>query len=1196
MTPTPEVQERLRRYLLGQLDDHDREQIEKNLLARDELFEELLVVEDELIDEYLSGSLNRGDRAQFERHFLSTNNRREQLSFGRTLHRYLESNSAVATERKEVKPTTANIWISSFSSSPLRVAVFAILVIGIALGIWRIFFHQSEVDKGLLALNAAYRDRRPIESRISRFDYAPYVVTRGPGDEKLDQNELRRAELTLLDALKTNPTPTVHHALGKVYLAKRQFDDAIKEFDEALKSDSKNAQLYSDLGAAWLEKGKLNVVGKEPGKGMEELARGLENLNKALELNPNLTEALFNRALCRQYLMLYQQATEDWREYLKHDSTSPWAEEARRNLQTLAEPDKSDSSGQTELFDTFVAAYRDRDVNRAWQSIRQSRSRLGNRITERLVDEYLNAAAQDNRENAAERLRMLSFAAEVELQAAGDLYTLDLARFYDHANHDVRQKLRDARAWAKSANEQYDKSEFEPAIALYKKAVQTFLHAGDSCEALANESRLGYCELRLADSHSRERFARLSATYESRGYKSLLAQALHAQSDAETQRNEFSLVLTLAGEALQQADAIQDDVTKLRCLQQFVSINRQFGNYSESLRYGLQALTIPRGTFADPKLMWTFYHEIALDFYWLKMADAALQFEQEALRLAQKSNWPFIIVRSYTQLGILLEQQDKYDEAIQAGRLAVTKGQSIEDEKARLNIVSHAHMRLGHLYRQSGDFNDAIAQYDQALGMFEKLQLGMFLYEAHKGKFMALAASGQNSAAAAELAQTLPLFEQYRAKIREEKSRDSFFDAGQDTYDMAIDFAYTKQNDPNKAFDYAERSRARSLLSLTTGSLKTNEPGRIESPEVLPRSLHEIQASLPASVQIVQYSVLDNKTIIWVVSRDGLRSSSQNISSESLDHKVSDYLALISRQGTIEQTAAAARDLHALLISPVESLLDEHKQLCIVPDKTLTRLPFASLVSPVNGRFLIEKYGLLFAASANVFINSSEVAAKKNKQGSETLLSVGNPSFSRARFPALSDLPAAADEARQIAVCYNSQPVLNRDAKEERIRAAMIRADVVHFASHFVIDPNHPEFSGLVLADLVDKPPSSSAADGFLQASEIEQLKFPRTRVVILSACQTGIERVYRGEGVISLARSFIAAGVPLVVASLWPIDSEAATQLMIRFHRYRKQERLSTVDALRKAQLDMLSATNERDRRPQNWASFETFGGYATF
>jgi hypothetical protein len=64
-------------------------------------------------------------------------------------------------------------------SSPLRIGVFAIIVVGIVFGVWRIFIHQSEVDKGLVALNAAYENGRPLESRISSLSYAPFSQTRG---------------------------------------------------------------------------------------------------------------------------------------------------------------------------------------------------------------------------------------------------------------------------------------------------------------------------------------------------------------------------------------------------------------------------------------------------------------------------------------------------------------------------------------------------------------------------------------------------------------------------------------------------------------------------------------------------------------------------------------------------------------------------------------------------------------------------------------------------------------------------------------------------------------------------------------------------------------------------------------------------------------------------------------------------------
>ncbi len=100
---------------------------------------------------------------------------------------------------------------------------------------------------------------------------------------------------------------------------------------------------------------------------------------------------------------------------------------------------------------------------------------------------------------------------------------------------------------------------------------------------------------------------------------------------------------------------------------------------------------------------------------------------------------------------------------------------------------------------------------------------------------------------------------------------------------------------------------------------------------------------------------------------------------------------------------------------------------------------------------------------------------------------------------------------------------------------------------------------------------------------------------MVLSACQSGAGRYFDGEGTIGISRPFIAKGVPLVVASLWPVDSDATAQLMINFHKSRKSG-LSTADALAFAQQAMLRGSDSRYRHPYFWAPFVTVGGYARF
>ncbi len=281
------------------------------------------------------------------------------------------------------------------------------------------------------------------------------------------------------------------------------------------------------------------------------------------------------------------------------------------------------------------------------------------------------------------------------------------------------------------------------------------------------------------------------------------------------------------------------------------------------------------------------------------------------------------------------------------------------------------------------------------------------------------------------------------------------------------------------------------------------------------------------------------------------------------------------------------------MIGPIENYLDKSLILCVVPDKNLSFLPFAALVSPASGRHVIEDYRIQIAPSATIFIKTSQQAEELPANKSEHVLVVGNPYFDREQFPELPDLPQARREAEQVAEVYSTKPLLGNEATSPEVKRLLNKADVVHLATHAVPDERSPLLSKLLLSkDRAGQGVAHHASKGFLQASEIYEMKFTHTRLVVLSACQTGIERAYRGEGAIGLARPFITS-VPVVVASLWPVASDATADLMISFHKHRKQDHVSTVEALRLAQLEMLS-----HQQPQNygWAAFVTIGGYAEF
>lgn len=1195
MTPNPEAEQRIRRYLLGELGDRAREEFEQELLTNGELFDELVMLEDELIDEYLGGRMSVAEKQRFESHFLNTPERQEKLKFGRAFNRYLSAEASVISQPSSRSSSRSVGWTQAFFSSPFRFAAYSMLLVAVALGVWALFFRQSDVDKGLLALNAAYREQRPIESRISGLNYAPYSTTRGPGTERVDPNELRRAELTLLDALNKKPTSTVQHALGKVYLAKRQFDDAIKHFDEALRGQPNNAQLYSDLGAAWLEKGRMDLD-KEPGRGMEEIGRSQDNLTKAIQLNPNALEALFNRALSRESLTLYPQAEEDWREYLRKDPTSPWAEEARRHLKLLEERKVRTTRDKEQLRQDFLAAYERRDDIAAWAALSRSRARTGNAIVEHLLDGVSKAVTEGRFAEVKESLSKVSYAGKVEFEKVGDLYTSNVASFYGAANTKNLTTLAQGRGLMQSGIKRYEKAEYQQASALFDQARELFRQAGESPETLFAEACTGYCYLRIDAKKASLIFQRLGGIFEQRGYRSLFAQSLAAEADVLSSENEFSKLLEKANQGLAVSEQIEDYANAVRCLQAGTSTQLIFGNYHESLSSTFRALSLVDSLPPNPHIRWPFYHEAAMDFYLLGQPLTAWQFENEALRIATEAKFPLQMSRSYDRLAFLSERSQNYAEAIKYAEQARAEGQRIESEKTRTNILAHSALVFSGLYRASGDHHKAIAAYDQALDLYGRLGLDIYKYRAHKGKLLALMALNDNESAERELAEALYWFEQNREKIAEESYRNKFFDTDQGTYDIAVDFAYTRKSDSAKAFDYAETSRARSLLDLITAGARVSHdqerPQLKISAGTSPLTLSEIQSQMPAQTQLLKYAVLDDKLITWVITRDSHRSTQTLITRAELDRKVENHVdALLRRR---ERVADTAKELYAVLISPIEAHLKGNLQISIIPSDNLNFVPFAALISPNSGRHLIQDYALAVAPSATIFVRASEQASRKTNVNSERLLVVGNPNFDRERFANLPDLPAATREAEAIASTYGANPLIREEATAARVKQGLKEMEIAHFATHAISDEQSHLLSKLLLAG--GGRESHHSAPGYLQASEIYELKLPHTRLVVLSACQTGIERAYRGEGAIGLARPFLTAGVPLVVASLWPVESEATADLMISFHKHRRQDHLSTVEALRRAQLDAIHKQQSGAPRNYEWAAFVAIGGYASY
>ncbi len=1185
--------------MLGQLSAEAREQFEQLLLTRDETFAELLAVEDELVDEYLRGSLDADEAEVFAKHFLNSAERQQKIRFGTAFKKYA---AAHASEESQPEPNRSSASRSSrwplFTASPWRAVAVAAVILLAATAAWRVFIYRSDVDKGLIALNNAYKEQRPLESRITKLDYAPFVTTRGRAAPHVDSRERDFAERYLLDAVRDHPGAASYHALGKFYLAERNFDKAIAQLEAALKADPNNAQIYTDLGAAWLEKGKRDASATS-GNSLEELARSLENLKKALQLDPNLLDALFNRALSLQEQRLWRQAEEAWNEYLAHDSTSAWAQEARRKLLELQQRKPGDARNKQQLIDSFKAAFSNRDDETAWKMISESYTSAGNLIANQLLNSFLTRP-DDQQQERENDLRAFSYLAELEFNRAGDSYHSDVARFYTSVTSERRQELAKVQDQMRQAFDDFVTAKTNQAIDRYLTSRQVFERLGDSSEKVFTDYRLAHSYVIQPNMEkSQKLFLGLLAQCDKLQYRWLAGQTLIGLAHLSLGQNRYSEAIDFSkrGVALFRTSGYVDGL--VGTLRQLADEYQAINKTTESLAALQESLLMTGSHFTDPVTRWGLYITVAFNLDSLGLLEATAAYQAEALMIALEIQRPLVTSRSYAYLGATLGKLKNFSEAIKNLTSAYETGAKLADDPNGMEMMANSSLQLGDLYRATNKPAKALESYDLCLQVFKKLRLPYFDYAAHRGKLLTYVDLQDDSATQAELETILSSLEEYRAGINQESERNSFFEMQQEIYDVAINFAYERQHDAQAAFQYSETSRARTLLDALSQSGRMNE-GNV--PELKfnvvskPLTLSAVQAALPAEVQLVQYAVLKDKLLIWLVTRESSQVRQVWVARDELERNVKAFLAGIVTpgEGAAGSEQVASRELSKFLVAPIQALLDKQRLVVIVPDKILSYLPFAALRLADSNRYLVEDYNLELSPSASVFINSSETAAAKDQRDSEKLLSVGNPSFDRAVFSKLQDLPAATREAEAITAFYKSPTVLvGDDAREQSIINQMKNADVVHFALHYVANPDSEMFSELVLAKEMHP---AGQIEGQLHASEIYQMKLPRTRLAVLSACQTGIDRNFEGEGAVSIARPFMVAGVPLVVATLWPVESNSTTELMIQFHNHRKRDHHSTVEALRLAQLDMLTNSTAEYRQPYYWAPFVVIGGYAPY
>lgn len=392
-----------------------------------------------------------------------------------------------------------------------------------------------------------------------------------------------------------------------------------------------------------------------------------------------------------------------------------------------------------------------------------------------------------------------------------------------------------------------------------------------------------------------------------------------------------------------------------------------------------------------------------------------------------------------------------------------------------------------------------------------------------------------------------------------------------------------------------ERDEARFALQRFRSELYALHPTlrqRRLAVEADPRATWE--RSLPVGGLAIEFVLAEQETLAFLMSRrvgGGLDVEVRRlgVGAARLGSRVE---ALETAMRTRDPAfVVVASELYKLLVEPLEDVLRGRTVVCFIPDGVLWRVPF-QVLRDARGEELVRRVAMFRAPS---LASLTLAAAGRLDPGHQPrVLALGNPEVAgttvalvRAaeRGPQLGNLPDAEREVLAISRLYGAgrgEPYTRREAREKLLKEQIADFDVVHLATHGLLDDQAPLFSALLLAA---KP--GDGEDGLLEVRELADLDLSG-KLVVLSACETGRGRVRPGEGVVGMSWALMAAGSPAAVVSDWKADSAATSVLMIDLHR-----RLLAGDelavALQQAQLSL--RRQKGYSHPYYWAPFSVVG-----
>jgi CHAT domain-containing protein len=373
----------------------------------------------------------------------------------------------------------------------------------------------------------------------------------------------------------------------------------------------------------------------------------------------------------------------------------------------------------------------------------------------------------------------------------------------------------------------------------------------------------------------------------------------------------------------------------------------------------------------------------------------------------------------------------------------------------------------------------------------------------------------------------------------------------------------------------------------------------------------EVSDLLLPGQAMTDFFVAGDTLFVFFFEKNQALSIRQTLLNEQLTLGKQEFLEYLDPLSKLEFNArrfcTLAAQFYDMLFRPELEHADPGLQsLICVPDNALSDLPFEVLLrampgteSPINLKtlpYLLRDFDLSSAGSATLLrlgqMPRLEAVAPELFAGfapaytNSTGPGIGNAALQASNETEYMELPGAQQEVLEAAKIMGGLHFLNKDARESAFKVNAPRFRILHLAMHAYSDEQHPALSCLVLGDKTVGEPD----DNRLYFHELAGLHL-RADLAVLSACKTGVGKYAQGEGVMSLARAFVLAGVPSTVMSLWKLPDDSTPEIMAGFYRYLKQGDRNAA-ALRHAKIDYLEETkNLKLLQPSYWAGLVLSG-----